>query len=80
MILKGGQVIEQDQIMVIYGDKPRKMVPELLDAVGLLGELKKEYTIGLKPNLVVEGIIIGSYHRSGACRSCCSVSQRTWVQ
>ena len=39
--------------MVIYGDKPRKMVPELLDAVGLAGELKKEYTIGLKPNLAV---------------------------
>ncbi|MGI6189130.1 MAG: DUF362 domain-containing protein [Clostridiales bacterium] len=45
--------MNRDQIMVIYGDKPRKMVPELLDAVGLAGELKKEYTIGLKPNLVV---------------------------
>nr|MBO2493678.1 iron-sulfur cluster-binding protein [Clostridia bacterium] len=42
-----------NQIMVIYGSRPQKMVPELLDAVGLVDELKKDFVIGIKPNLVV---------------------------
>lgn len=42
-----------NQIMVIYGSQPKKMVPALLDAVGLVDELKKDFVIGIKPNLVV---------------------------
>lgn len=42
-----------NQIMVIYGSEPQKMVPPLLDAVGLLDDLKKDFVIGIKPNLVV---------------------------
>lgn len=42
-----------NQIMVIYGSEPQKMVPTLLDAVGLVDELKKDFVIGIKPNLVV---------------------------
>ena len=38
--------MNRDQIMVIYGDKPRKMVPELLDAVGLAGELRRSIQSG----------------------------------
>ena len=45
--------MRQDQITVIYGDQPRRMIPELLDAIDLTGELKREYTIGIKPNLVL---------------------------
>jgi len=45
--------LRQDQITVIYGDQPRRMIPELLDAIDLTGELKREYTIGIKPNLVL---------------------------
>ena len=45
--------MRQEQLMVIYGDQPRRMIPELLDAIDLTAELEKEHTIGLKPNLVL---------------------------
>jgi len=45
--------LRQEQLMVIYGDQPRRMIPELLDAIDLTAELEKEHTIGLKPNLVL---------------------------
>ena len=45
--------MNHNQIMVIYGSQPQKMIPTLLDAVGLTDELKKDFVIGIKPNLVV---------------------------
>lgn len=42
----------KDEIIVSYGDQARKMVKELLSVIEIEKELKKEYLIALKPNLI----------------------------
>jgi uncharacterized protein (DUF362 family) len=42
-----------NQIYVSYGDKPFEMVNEVLEKINIEGEIKKDYLIGIKPNLVV---------------------------
>ncbi|MDR3564848.1 MAG: DUF362 domain-containing protein [Negativicutes bacterium] len=45
--------MSNNEIHVIYGSDPRKMVYEILDKAQLAQELNSEMHIGLKPNLVV---------------------------
>ncbi|AKL96404.1 hypothetical protein CACET_c29600 [Clostridium aceticum] len=45
--------MQNNEIAVIYGKDPKKMVLELLTQINLGSEWDKEATIGLKPNLVV---------------------------
>jgi uncharacterized protein (DUF362 family) len=46
-------IMDLNQIYVAYGDKPFEMVNEVLEKINLEGEIKKDYLIGIKPNLVV---------------------------
>jgi uncharacterized protein (DUF362 family) len=41
------------QLAVVYGAKPAKMVPRLMDCLGVTDEIQKAQTVGIKPNLVV---------------------------
>lgn len=45
--------MNNNEIHVIYGSKPLKMVREVLENIRLEDELKPDMLIGLKPNLVV---------------------------
>lgn len=45
--------MKMDEIYVIYGDKPRMMVKEILSKIEIEKEIKKDALIGIKPNLVV---------------------------
>lgn len=42
----------KNEIIVSYGDQARKMVKELLSMIEIEKELKKDYLIALKPNLI----------------------------
>lgn len=44
---------ERNSIRVIYGDNPRQMVKDLLEAIKPEEEIDKKALIGIKPNLVV---------------------------
>ncbi len=44
--------MKENQIFINYGDQARKMVKELLAEIKIETELKKEYFIALKPNLI----------------------------
>jgi len=46
-------MIGKNAIRVIYGDNPRQMVKELLEAIKPEKEIEKNALIGIKPNLVV---------------------------
>ncbi len=56
--------MKQDEIIVIYGDRPRDMVKTLLDQARPEQGLDKQALIGIKPNLVV-----AKPHTSGATTS-----------
>jgi uncharacterized protein (DUF362 family) len=43
----------RNEIRIIYGDNPKQMVKELLEAVKPEAEIGKNALIGIKPNLVV---------------------------
>lgn len=44
--------MKQNQILISYGDQPKKMVKKILKKIELEAELKKDDLIALKPNLV----------------------------
>jgi len=44
--------MKENQIFINYGAQARKMVKELLSEIKIEAELKKEYLIALKPNLI----------------------------
>ena len=46
-------MIGKNEIQVIYGDNPKQMVKELLEAIRPEDGLGKNALIGIKPNLVV---------------------------
>ena len=46
-------MLAADNIYVIYGDQPARMVPEALERVDLAAEMDPAMQVGLKPNLVV---------------------------
>ncbi|MFY9543266.1 MAG: DUF362 domain-containing protein [Bacillota bacterium] len=46
-------MIGKNEIRVIYGDNPKQMVKELLEAIRPEDEIDKTALIGIKPNLVV---------------------------
>jgi len=46
-------MIAKNSIRIIYGDKPRQMVKDLLEAIKPEEEIKEDALIGIKPNLVV---------------------------
>ena len=56
-LLKGdGVYAGQNDIMIIYGDNPGSMIPELFEKGHVLGIIlvtRKDILIGIKPNLVV---------------------------
>jgi uncharacterized protein (DUF362 family) len=45
--------VKNNEIHVIYGDKPVRMVKELLKNIHIENEIEKDMLIGIKPNLVV---------------------------
>lgn len=46
-------MIGKSGIRIIYGDKPKQMVKELLEVIKPEEEIDKDALIGIKPNLVV---------------------------
>lgn len=45
--------MKQEDIYVIYGDKPKKMIKEILSKIKIEEAISKNARIGIKPNLVV---------------------------
>ena len=41
-----------NEITVIYGDDPKEMTLALLRGIGVINDIPKDASIGLKPNLV----------------------------